>query len=225
MKFRYLVLFVCLTGSIYTSRAETLKGTIIKEQFRNKGGKYISDVYDLFLKTNKSSYFIKRCSDESNAQRYVSCKVEVEASITDGLWDACTDEMVQSRTGQYIEIKKLRLIKDPMTYSLLDRANNKYSFSQEKADYDPMTPEESSSGTYSGGTKKSCSLTLESFTSLRDLFYVVTEDKSKHTDQRRMMTYSITYQTEKERTSFVVENSPRISELEEALIAILWPKE
>jgi hypothetical protein len=84
----------------------TLKGKIIKEQFVNKAGRIIQDIYDYFYVIQGEKYFIK-LSDCSVNKETITENIGKEISSTivfhNGLWDA-DDNTYQSRVGKYITI-------------------------------------------------------------------------------------------------------------------------
>ncbi|MDF1667311.1 MAG: hypothetical protein P1V97_36535 [Planctomycetota bacterium] len=78
----------------------------------------------------------------------------------------------------------------PWTLEFYDGNGNGYTFSHpDKAkpasfDFDPLTPEESSSGHYSGGTPASGSLSSEQLSSLWSWVHLFQNDESLQCEQR-----------------------------------------
>jgi len=88
----------------------TLKGKIIKEQFVNKAGRTISNVFDYFYEIQGEKYFIKITSCnvskeilDKNTGNDIYCTVVFHS----GLWDA-DDNTHQSRMGKYISIINIK---------------------------------------------------------------------------------------------------------------------
>jgi len=69
-----------------------------------------------------------------------------------------------------------------------DQNNNTYFITSEKVSYTPITPIESSSGTYSGGKKNTVKISEETFSKIRALSEEIVNDKKHHSVQRRMLT-------------------------------------
>lgn len=72
-------------------------------------------------------------------------------------------------------------------YSYSDGNNNTYEIKKWELAYKPVTPIESSSGTYSGGQPKTIKLTQADYDKVIDILNKAIEDKSMHIDERVMM--------------------------------------
>jgi hypothetical protein len=72
-----------------------------------------------------------------------------------------------------------------------DGCNNRYKISSECITYDPVRPEESSSGEYSGGQPYSKKIDPEQYIAIKKVFLEAFEDHSSQTDKRMMMTGQI----------------------------------
>lgn len=76
--------------------------------------------------------------------------------------------------------------KKSTVYEFFDGSGNGYSFSKDSIFYDPVTPEHSSSGIYSGGEKASTSITVKEFKQLKKNFNSLVKNSSIHLDNRIM---------------------------------------
>lgn len=87
-------------------------------------------------------------------------------------------------------------VKTPWRVSYSDFSANRFSFSQTSPDkaakviYDPVTPMESSSGTYSGGSWKETTLDEATVARLWELVEEMASATDQHADRRRKMTGS-----------------------------------
>jgi hypothetical protein len=83
---------------------QTYSGTIIKQNFVDKGGRVHQDIFDLYFKTDQGKIFIK--ISEGHVKRdeilkYLDKEIVVKAKLISwGLWDS-DDPNVQSRVGDY----------------------------------------------------------------------------------------------------------------------------
>lgn len=83
---------------------QTYSGTIIKQNFVDKGGRVHQDIFDLYLNTDQGKIFIK--ISEGRVKRdeilnYLDKEIVVKAKLISwGLWDT-DDPNVQSRVGDY----------------------------------------------------------------------------------------------------------------------------
>ena len=69
-----------------------------------------------------------------------------------------------------------------------DQNNNTYSVSATQISYRAIRPENSSSGTYSGGTDRQVSISKEQFKKINSLAEQLFEDFSSHAERREMRT-------------------------------------
>lgn len=95
--------------SKHQNQGEVVSCQIVKKVYETKGGK-ITEHSDYYLRCSIDDYFIKIC--ESNVtqellERNVNNGFNMLVEFKDGLWDQCTEEMVQSRTGPYVIILKV----------------------------------------------------------------------------------------------------------------------
>lgn len=73
-----------------------------------------------------------------------------------------------------------------MKYTYVDGSNNKYRLDKAKLEYVPMTPELSSSGTYSGGEAFAIELEKMDLIKVIDVFERALWSEGDQTDQRTM---------------------------------------
>ena len=69
-------------------------------------------------------------------------------------------------------------------YVYADGSANLYIISSDSLEYDPITPEESSTGIYSGGEPKTVSISTEQFKSISQLFDKALANKAVHIEDR-----------------------------------------
>jgi hypothetical protein len=72
------------------------------------------------------------------------------------------------------------------SYTYIDGNNNTYTITQLHVDYKPVSKENSSSGTYSGGDPKKIGISKEQFEKLLSLMNGVKSDKPNQLPQRNM---------------------------------------
>lgn len=128
MKIFYLISLLTVAVSCATLQPgektpdeKTEKGTfiisaeLVELHFETKNGK-ITDYTEWYVRRSVQDYFIKFC--ESGITREELEKVlkkqtstikslTMEIEFKEGMWDKCSDELVQSRTGTYIVIHKI----------------------------------------------------------------------------------------------------------------------
>src|SRR5688572_2685145 len=69
-------------------------------------------------------------------------------------------------------------------YVYADGSANRYIITPDSLEYDPVTPAESSTGTYSGGDPKIVSISAEQFESISQLFDEAIAHKAAHIQDR-----------------------------------------
>lgn len=69
-------------------------------------------------------------------------------------------------------------------YEYADGSANRYIITASSLEYVPVTPEQSSTGTYSGGDPKTVSISAEQFKSIGGLFDKAVSNKSVHMKDR-----------------------------------------
>lgn len=88
-----------------------------------------------------------------------------------------------------------------------DFSNNRYRVTKEKIHYLPMTPEQSSSGTYSGGEEKECGISMEIFAEIVEQVKAITENTSLHQEKRRMLTAMMVVDWGEESGRYIIRRS------------------
>ena len=76
-------------------------------------------------------------------------------------------------------------------YVYSDGNSNSYTLDEKKLVYTPVNPEESSSGTYSGGKAKKAGITKETFKNISRLLDKAMSEKEQHQQNREMGTAQI----------------------------------
>jgi hypothetical protein len=148
----------CKTDSAQTESKETSftvkNGIIIKQYFQDKGGNMHYDIFDYYFLCADGEDFIKlsECENmDGEISDYTNFYVKANVKTNDGLWDT-NDPNVQSRVGQYVVFKSIEKIGYPIEISYSDGNSNEYLIKPEVINYIPVSPENSSSGIYSGGS-------------------------------------------------------------------------
>jgi len=75
-------------------------------------------------------------------------------------------------------------MKSDRRYEYADGSANRYIIMPDRLEYDPVTPAESSTGTYSGGDPKSVSISAEQFEAIGQLFSKALDNKAVHIKDR-----------------------------------------
>lgn len=96
---------------------QIIDAPIVEKALVMKNAK-ISSHTDYYVRRNIQDYFIKFCGNDGVSKKELeqamtmkdgmSQSLKLEVEFRDGLWDSCDpEEIVQSRTGQYIVIHKV----------------------------------------------------------------------------------------------------------------------
>jgi hypothetical protein len=101
-----------------------------------------------------------------------------------------------------------------MNYSYTDQNNNSYYISENEIRYVPISPSESSSGVYSGGTKKSVSISKTQFSEISKKCDAFFNAPNLQTNQRRMMTSILRFSNSSESKKIILKTSEEREELE-----------
>lgn len=78
----------------------------------------------------------------------------------------------------------LSCMKSDHRYVYADGSANRYIITRDTLEYDPVTPAESSTGTYSGGDPKTVAISSEQFESISQLFDKAVANKAVHIEDR-----------------------------------------
>ena len=114
-----------------------------------------------------------------------------------------------------------------MNYS--DGSGNAFFFSQAAGDseakfvYNPVTPKESSSGTYSGGSPRKGAMTPAQVSELKRWVQQLKDDSANHAEQRGMGTGAIHRTTSDGEDDFIVKRSPALKDFEAFLAVFRAP--
>lgn len=111
----------------------------------------------------------------------------------------------------------------PVVYLYYDGNNNLYGLnSDKKLIYDPVTPEMSSSGAYSGGIPKEVMLNDVEYKKLTTLITSIYKNKKNHTTGRNMGTgmIKLVFAEDKNQIAFINNNSEEKNQLEKYLIEL-----
>ena len=74
----------------------------------------------------------------------------------------------------------------PASYTYIDGNNNRYTIKRDEIVYRPITPADSSTGTYSGGAPATIELAPDAFEHLETLLQLVLDDTAHHLADRPM---------------------------------------
>ncbi len=105
-------------------------------------------------------------------------------------------------------------------YTFLDGNNNAYEITPTAIRYVPVTPEQSSSGRYSGGTPKTIAIAEDRFRHVEALIQQVLADTAHHLTDRPKGCGTI---VDGEKRTFCGADSPHLIRLEQELMALLRP--
>lgn len=110
-----------------------------------------------------------------------------------------------------------------VNYLYSDGSSNNYIITEKQISYDPVTKENSSSGTYSGGEAKSKSLSKSDFEKISVLFKESFAAKSEQQQNREMMTGLLIHKKGKKTIEQIVikPNSTYINKIETLLKSLL----
>ena len=91
-----------------------------------------------------------------------------------------------------------------------DGAGNKYEIRDGRLSYDPVTPERSSTGTYSGGDPRTAQLDEAQGAELRERVRVLEGETALHGPDRNKGTGAFHVEDEDGKRSFIVERVPAL---------------
>lgn len=92
-----------------------ISAELIEKQFELKNSK-ISDYEEWYVRRSVQDYFIKFCESKVTREELEKAlskhkgsikTLTLEVEFKEGFWDSCTDELVQSRTGEYVVIHRV----------------------------------------------------------------------------------------------------------------------
>jgi hypothetical protein len=106
-------------------------------------------------------------------------------------------------------------------YTYIDGNNNRYEITSSYIDYKPVKPENSSSGTYSGGEAKKAAITKEQFQKLEALMTAVKNDRENQVATRLMGCGTLYFKGSKNPV-YIGMNAKSKASLEEELKLVLF---
>ncbi len=92
-----------------------ISAEVVELPMKMKNGK-VAGYTDWYVRRSAQDYFIKFCESgitrkeleqTLNRENGTIKTLTMEVEYRNGLWDSCSDEIVQSRTGEYIVIHRL----------------------------------------------------------------------------------------------------------------------
>jgi hypothetical protein len=110
---------------------------------------------------------------------------------------------------------------NPANYEYADGNANVYVITPTELKYIPVTPEESSSGTYSGGEPKNIAISPAQFQTLEALFESALNNTSTHIENRVMMSGLVSRTGSNKKQCILKPGSEGIAAIEKALKSIV----
>ncbi len=196
----------------------TYKGMIVSYPFVNKVGEEMPEYAETYFLCSKGEFYIKKkeCNFDGKFENYINMYVEVSATIKDGLWDT-NDPNMESRVGPYITIDKIEMINTPIEITYNDGSANSYIITLSNFRYNPVTPTESSSGTYSGGEPKDFDIDQNIFNEIFILAESIATNEDIKIETRQMGTGFINIAFENTDIKAHISNCPELEEFENHL--------
>jgi hypothetical protein len=201
-----------------------LEGVIMKMAQVNPPGSKMATSSDFYIQGGLKSYFIKICESKLNKKQLnelVGSQVKAHISLRDGFWDICGDALVQSRTGPYVALDAVEILKDKKTYHYYDGNSNHYTITAGMIKYDPVKKENSSSGAYSGGKPARAALSEEQFESLVKLISSIEKDPAIRASTRAKGTGMVSITFSQELRKFIFLKGTKMNQLEKELKSAL----
>lgn len=103
------------------------------------------------------------------------------------------------------------------TIRYVDQNNNVYFITPTKIKYQPITPEESSSGTYSGGEPADLAIKIDAYNAVKAMANDIISNKKIQTNQRRMLCSMLSINTNGVRSRCILARSTERTALENKL--------
>ncbi len=98
----------------------------------------------------------------------------------------------------------LSCMRPDYNYVYADGSANRYIITPDSLKYDPVTPQESSTGTYSGGDPKRVSISAEQFKSISQLLDKAVANTTVHIEDRIKMSGAISIVKGDSRTQIIL---------------------
>ena len=121
----------------------------------------------------------------------------------------------------YLTFFLFSCMNQPTTFEYADGSGNVYQVSDSLLEYLPVTPRESSSGTYSGGNAAKVTLTKTDYDLIRTMLEDVIHKKEIHIKNREMMTGMIRQISGSDTNTYYFRSAEEMGRIEEKLKAIL----
>jgi hypothetical protein len=152
--YMFLVFVLKSFGSF--SQSQDFKGVFYVKNYVNQKGVENPEVKDIFFKSTKGTFIIKDCEGKiSNKESIHLKKAILRANLQVGQIDVCdANDQSQSRVGKHLVPLEV-IIENQFQFYYQDGSGNTFKLYGDTLSYTPVTKEMSSSGIYSGGTKKS----------------------------------------------------------------------
>lgn len=107
-------------------------------------------------------------------------------------------------------------------YAYLDGSANKYELIGDSLEYNPVRPENSSSGEYSGGEYKKVIVTAEEKKALKTVFEKAIKAKDEQQENRAMMTGMVIREKKKKSKTIILKSNSIVKkEIEELLTKVI----
>ncbi|MBN2776747.1 MAG: hypothetical protein JXR36_03850 [Bacteroidales bacterium] len=193
-------------------------GVIKTGSFVNKAGVEQPGYQEHYFLCNSGEYFIKKSEShyQLNIKDAENQHVKVLAHIEEGLWDT-NDPNVQSRVGPYICIDSIIIIDSPVQIIYNDGSSNAHIISKDNYKYSPVTPQESSSGTYSGGEQREVNINENLFNEIFIKALSIAENKTIHIESRMMGTGMLRIKYENSETQIYIDKCMELENFERFL--------
>jgi hypothetical protein len=152
----HMFLVLVLNSFCYFAQPQDLKGVFYVKNYINRKGVENPEVKDIFFKSSKGTFIIKDCEEKiSNKESIHLKKAILRANLKVGQIDVCdANGQYQSRVGKYLVPLEV-IIENQFQFYYHEGSGNTFKLNGYTLSYTPVTKEMSSSGMYSGGTKKS----------------------------------------------------------------------
>lgn len=192
-----------------------MRGKVISKSFVNKVGKEFPDISEFYFRHFYKNYFIKMSESEQNVvlSEYYDDFARVNCEIREGLWDG-DDPNAQSRVGEYLAIFHIEKIVPPQQITYTDANNNQYFIDSGFIKFRPVSKEDSSSGTYSGGEPEDIEIDMEDFMNIYFLVENAFINQQLHLIKRIKTSSIITIEFEDEELRAIIIDSREIQEIE-----------
>lgn len=86
----------------------------------------------------------------------------------------------------FVVLLNFSLMPNPKSYTYIDGNNNTYKITESSLIYEPISPKESSSGTYSGGEYKETAISSDQFLKIEKIIKTIIKDTKCHEATRQM---------------------------------------